>query len=140
MRRSPTKTRLCILQTLDSSPERNHSAEQIYMALVQRGLRCSMGTIYRILEELVDAHLAQRHWRPGSIAGKSEFSAPVGAGADHLLIFVCAQCGEKTPARNSNLEEILKRHAHGLGVQLLSGSELPVICRVCSHPGVTALA
>ncbi len=56
-----TQPRLLILKLLEGSEKRHFSINEIYEALVEKGHRLSLGTIYRVLDQFEKSKVVMSH-------------------------------------------------------------------------------
>ena len=86
-----TLPRLRILETLEGSPDRHVSAEDLYRALLAAGESIGIATIYRVLTQFEQAGLVVRHNFDG---GSAVFELAPSEHHDHLVCVRCAQVVE----------------------------------------------
>ena len=82
-----TLPRVKILELLESSDTRHHTAEDIYKALLESGEEVGLATVYRVLTQFEAAALVTRHHFE---SGQAVFELNQGNHHDHL---VCVKCG-----------------------------------------------
>lgn len=82
-----TLPRVKILELLEKSDTRHHSAEDIYKALLEVGEEVGLATVYRVLTQFESAALVTRHHFE---TGQAVFELNQGNHHDHL---VCVKCG-----------------------------------------------
>lgn len=97
-----TLPRLKILEILEASEQRHHSAEDIYRALLDGGEDIGMATVYRVLTQFEQAGLVTRH---NFEEGRSVFELDDGGHHDHM---VCVSCGKV----EEFLDETIERRQH----------------------------
>ena len=94
-----TLPRLRILETLEESPNRHMSAEDLYRALLAAGESIGLATVYRVLTQFEQAGLVIRHNFDG---GSAVFELAASDHHDHL---VCVRCGRVTEFVDETIEE-----------------------------------
>ncbi|MDH5423770.1 MAG: ferric iron uptake transcriptional regulator [Gammaproteobacteria bacterium] len=82
-----TMPRVKILEMLENSNTRHHTAEDIYKALLDMGEEVGLATVYRVLTQFESASLVTRHHFE---SGQAVFELNQGNHHDHL---VCVKCG-----------------------------------------------
>lgn len=82
-----TLPRVKILELLEKSDIRHHTAEDIYKALLDLGEEVGLATVYRVLTQFEAAALVTRHHFE---TGQAVFELNHGNHHDHL---VCVKCG-----------------------------------------------
>jgi Fur family transcriptional regulator, ferric uptake regulator len=82
-----TLPRVKILELLENSDVRHHTAEDIYKALLELGEEVGLATVYRVLTQFESAGLVTRHHFE---TGQAVFELNQGSHHDHL---VCVKCG-----------------------------------------------
>jgi Fur family ferric uptake transcriptional regulator len=82
-----TLPRVKILEMLERSENRHHSAEDVYKALLESGDDIGLATVYRVLTQFEAAGIVQRHHFEGN---QAVFELAEGKHHDHL---VCLACG-----------------------------------------------
>ena len=85
-----TGPRIKVLQILQQANPHHLSAEDIHTHLRNSGDEVALATIYRVLMQLVDTQLVQRHNFEGDV---SVFECMQQAHHDHM---VCTQCSQVT--------------------------------------------
>lgn len=70
----PTTARVLIMQAVEAYAV-PMTAEDVFRALMGRGVALRFGTSYRILTELSECHLLARNWIPGRAGAKATYSA-----------------------------------------------------------------
>ncbi len=101
-----TKHRSRIL-TLLMECERPMSAEDIFMALKERGLTANLSTVYRTLEALTEADLATKVNIPGDTRAFFEYKGA--AHRHHLICLGCSRVLSLDECPLGNYEEELAR-------------------------------
>ena len=77
-----------ILEFLEGSDVRHHSAENIYKTLLNEGEDIGLATVYRVLTQFKDAGLVERHHFE---SGQAVFELNEKGHHDHI---VCVSCGK----------------------------------------------
>lgn len=83
-----TLPRVKILEFLEATDERHHSAESIYKALMNEGEEIGLATVYRVLTQFEAAGLVERHHFE---SGQAVFERNEKGHHDHI---VCISCGK----------------------------------------------
>jgi len=124
-----TLPRMKILDILEGSDARHHSAEDVYKILLETGEDIGLATVYRVLTQFESAGLVTRHHFEG---GHSVFELNQGDHHDHIL---CVKCGRV----DEFVDEIIEQHQRDIAARL--GYELTDHCLymygVCSNCKVT---
>jgi len=124
-----TLPRMKILDILEGSDARHHSAEDVYKILLETGEDIGLATVYRVLTQFESAGLVTRHHFEG---GHSVFELNQGDHHDHIL---CVKCGRV----DEFVDEIIEQHQKDIAARL--GYELTDHCLymygVCSNCKVT---
>ncbi len=97
-----TVPRIKILQFLEHSKNRHHSAEEIYRHLLDAGEDVGLATVYRVLTQFETAGIVKRH---NFASEHSVFELDRGEHHDHL---VCVECGKV----EEFLDPIIEKHQH----------------------------
>jgi Fur family ferric uptake transcriptional regulator len=79
-------------------------AQEIHKALLDRGERVGLATVYRVLDALVETHVAQR---VDLGDGVTRFEAVRGSAQHHHHI-VCDDCGRIEPFADERLERVIR--------------------------------
>ncbi len=111
-----TLPRMKILDILEGSDARHHSAEDVYKILLGMGEDIGLATVYRVLTQFESAGLVQRHHFEG---GHSVFELNQGDHHDHIL---CVKCGRV----DEFVDEIIEQHQKDIAARL--GYELTDHC------------
>jgi len=107
-----TLPRVKILDILENSDSRHHSAEDVYKALLETGEDIGLATVYRVLTQFEQAGLLSRqHFE----TGKAVFELNQGGHHDHL---VCLQCGRVEEFYDAEIERRQSEVARERGFQL----------------------
>ncbi len=83
-----THPRMKILELLETSKTRHHSAENVYRALMDDGEDIGLATVYRVLAQFVTAGLVEKHHFE---SGQAVFELSEKSHHDHI---VCVGCGK----------------------------------------------
>ncbi len=120
-----TLPRMKILDILEGSDARHHSAEDVYKILLETGEDIGLATVYRVLTQFESAGLVTRHHFEG---GHSVFELNQGDHHDHIL---CVKCGRV----DEFVDEIIEQHQKDIAARL--GYELTDHCLymygICSN-------
>jgi Fur family ferric uptake transcriptional regulator len=111
-----TLPRMKILDILEGSDARHHSAEDVYKILLETGEDIGLATVYRVLTQFESAGLVTRHHFEG---GHSVFELNQGDHHDHIL---CVKCGQV----DEFVDEIIEQHQKDIAARL--GYELTDHC------------
>ena len=111
-----TLPRMKILDILEGSSARHHSAEDVYKILLGTGEDIGLATVYRVLTQFESAGLVKRHHFEG---GHSVFELDQGDHHDHIL---CVKCGRV----DEFVDEIIEQHQKDIATRL--GYELTDHC------------
>lgn len=127
-----TAARVGVLQAMHEAGGDYRNAEQIYRTLYNTGLRLSMASIYRVLQELSVAGLLLRHWSKTDQAGKSSFILAPAVLPPVVYTAVCRVCARQMPVDDSSFADNLHRVAQGAGFDAgLHGLSFSVTCNAC---------
>ncbi|RQO53407.1 ferric iron uptake transcriptional regulator [Paucibacter sp. KBW04] len=122
-----TIPRIKVLQLFQQSAQRHLSAEDLFKLLLSSGSEIGLATVYRVLMQLEQAGLLERHHFEG---GKSVFELNEGHHHDHL---VCVKCGRVEEFYDEEIERRQKAIAENRGFRLQE-HEL-ALYGVCARPG-----
>lgn len=107
-----TLPRLSVLDLI-KQPENQHlSAEEIYKALIESGEEIGLATVYRVLNQFVDAGIVTRHHFE---SGKSVFELSTHQHHDHLI---CLNCGKVYEFSDEVIEQRQHEIAAEKGIEL----------------------
>jgi len=121
-----TLPRVKILDILEASDTRHHSAEDVYKALLETGEDIGLATVYRVLTQFEAAGLVTRHHFEG---GQSVFELNEGHHHDHIL---CVKCGRVDEFVDEVIEKRQKAIAAELGYEMTDHSlYMYGICNAC---------
>ncbi|WP_184300729.1 ferric iron uptake transcriptional regulator [Roseateles oligotrophus] len=121
-----TIPRIKVLQLFQQSEQRHLSAEDLFKLLLSNGSEIGLATVYRVLLQLEQAGLLERHHFEG---GRSVFELNEGQHHDHL---VCIKCGRVEEFYDEDIERRQKTVAEGRGFQL-QAHEL-ALYGICAKP------
>lgn len=107
-----TLPRMKILDFMEHSADRHHSAEDVYKALLEEGEDIGLATVYRVLTQFESAGIVKRHHFEG---GHSVFELDQGSHHDHI---VCVKCGRVDEFVDDTIEKRQKAIAKGLGYEM----------------------
>ncbi|WP_222619338.1 Fur family transcriptional regulator [Undibacterium hunanense] len=129
----PTSARVCILQVLLASPQLPLSAESIFRELDSLGIRVSLGTIYRVLNDLEQCKLLQREWDVGHGTGKSRYLIAPAILPPPSYTFTCRECQRAIVVADRQLSEHLHNQAKVAQFdQQLATISIQVTCNSCA--------
>ena len=118
-----TLPRVKILDILEASTNRHHSAEDVYKALLETGEDIGLATVYRVLTQFEAAGLVTRHnfeaGRDKSGSSHAVFELAKGEHHDHM---VCVTSGEVVEFSDSVIEERQRQIAAEHGYELVDHS------------------
>jgi Fur family ferric uptake transcriptional regulator len=121
-----TLPRMKILDILEASSSRHHSAEDVYKALLDIGEDIGLATVYRVLTQFEAAGLVKRHHFEG---GHSVFELNEGSHHDHIL---CVKCGRVDEFIDETIEQRQRAIASELGYEMTDHSlYMYGVCRQC---------
>jgi Fur family ferric uptake transcriptional regulator len=108
-----TGPRLKILRVLEESPDHHLSAEDIYFQLIESGEVIGLATVYRVLAQLADVGLVNRHNFEGD---RAVFELDQGGHHDHM---VCLETGKVVEFVSTDIEELQRKIAESHGFDLV---------------------
>ena len=111
-----TLPRMKILDILEASASRHHSAEDVYKALLDSGEDIGLATVYRVLTQFEAAGLVTRHNFEG---GHSVFELDDGDHHDHM---VCVDSGDVIEFVSDDIERLQHEIAEKHGFDLIDHS------------------
>ena len=114
-----TLPRLKILEYLEGSEKRHHSAEDVYKAMLAAGEEVGLATIYRVLTQFESAGLVVRHHFEND---RSVFELGSDEGAHHHDHLVCEKCGRIQEFVNETIEEAQHQVAQSFEFEVTSHS------------------
>lgn len=130
----PTSARLYILHVLHEHGPAAMPVERIFLLLAERGIRLSLGSIYRVLNELAQRGVVQRE-RGLDATGKAYFLLAPEAGAQLAYRFRCPCCGRTFSAEDRPLTEALQRLARAGGFDAGPATlSINATCHACLAP------
>lgn len=112
----PTAARVAILEVLQDAAGEAMSVDTVFQRLADQGRPRSMGTVYRVVQELVQGGLLLREWQAGR---KSLHRArPSGSNAQHAPSLVFRRRGHDAELVDPALNACLLIAARRLGLSL----------------------
>ena len=111
-----TLPRMKILEFLEATDERHHSAESIYKTLMNEGEEIGLATVYRVLTQFEAAGLVERHHFEG---GQAVFELNEKGHHDHI---VCVSCGKVEEFYDEMIEARQKEVAASKGYDVTDHS------------------
>lgn len=111
-----TLPRMKILEFLEMSDERHHSAESIYKTLLNDGEEIGLATVYRVLTQFEAAGLVERHHFE---SGQAVFELSEKGHHDHI---VCVSCGKVEEFYDEMIEKRQKEVADAKGYEVTDHS------------------
>ncbi|MGF6772309.1 Fur family ferric uptake transcriptional regulator [Paraburkholderia sp. GAS199] len=127
----PTSPRATVLEFFSAHAHEHYSAEQVYKLLNGDSRSISMATVYRVLGQLVDAHLVSAVTFGD---GRTVYELDDGVPHDHI---VCTACGEIDEFFDAQIEARQKAIVDARDFTV-SGRQLVLfgICSACKKAGV----
>lgn len=122
-----TYPRVRVLEVLETSSDNHLNAEEIYNLLFRQQETIALSTIYRVLTDLEDGGVVERHQFQGEAHAKYELKSKIPH--DHLI---CKQCGKIHEFFDSELGNRQARIANEHGFQLEDSSL--VLYAHCKNP------
>lgn len=122
-----TLPRLRVLQTLEDAEPGHLSAEEIYRRLLMEGETIGHATVYRVLVQLEQAKIVNRHNFDG---GHAVYELASSEHHDHM---VNVDTGEVIEFYNERIEQIQEEIAQQHGVEIVD-HQLVLFVRVASTP------
>ncbi len=121
-----TLPRMKILEFLEVTDVRHHSAESIYKALLNDGEEIGLATVYRVLTQFEAAGLVERHHFE---SGQAVFELNEKGHHDHI---VCVSCGKVEEFYDEMIEMRQREVAKSKGYEVTDHSlTLYGMCPVC---------
>jgi len=111
-----TLPRMKILEFLEASRDRHHSAESIYKTLLNDGEEIGLATVYRVLTQFEAAGLVERHHFE---SGQAVFELNEKGHHDHI---VCVSCGKVEEFYDEMIEARQKEVAKSKGYEVTDHS------------------
>ncbi|WP_354678887.1 ferric iron uptake transcriptional regulator [Cupriavidus plantarum] len=93
-----TSPRMYVLEAFRTSDRRHLSAEDVYRILLTQDVDAGLSTVYRVLNQLVQANILLRHTFE---ADHAVFELNEGGHHDHLI---CVTCGRVEEFRDEHIE------------------------------------
>ncbi len=129
----PTSARVCVLQVLHDHPDEPLSAERFFQYFVEIGLSVSLGTIYRVLNEMEHSGLLQRERRADEATAKSRYRLAPEVLPPSSYAFCCRVCAKVMVVADKQFSETLYRQAKSAGFDLkLPQMSIQVVCNDCA--------
>ncbi|ABF12605.1 ferric iron uptake transcriptional regulator [Cupriavidus metallidurans] len=100
-----TSPRMHVLEVFRASERRHLSAEDVYRTMLELGIDAGLSTVYRVLNQLVQADILLRH---SFESDHSVFELNEGGHHDHLI---CLECGRVEEFRDEAIEQRQKQVA-----------------------------
>ncbi len=107
-----THPRMKILEFMEKSNIRHHSAENVYRALMEDGEEIGLATVYRVLAQFQAAGLVERHHFE---SGQAVFEISEKGHHDHI---VCVTCGKVEEFYDETIENRQKEVASEKGYEV----------------------
>ena len=111
-----TLPRMKILEFLEATEKRHHSAESIYKTLLNDGEEIGLATVYRVLTQFEAAGLVERHHFE---SGQAVFELNEKGHHDHI---VCVSCGKVEEFYDEMIETRQKEVAADKGYEVTDHS------------------
>ena len=111
-----TLPRMKILEFLEESDVRHHSAENIYKTLMNEGEEIGLATVYRVLTQFEAAGLVERHHFE---SGQAVFELNETGHHDHII---CVSCGKVEEFYDEMIEARQKEVAADKGYEVTDHS------------------
>lgn len=129
----PTAARVAVLNLLERSPH-PLQADTVFRQLSGTAAGLALGTVYRALRELEDAHLVQREWHEEPCGSrKATYRLRGGDDPQRSVQLVCMACGQRAFLPDSALHRQLVQAAAAAGMALPAQ---PLVLQV-AHCGCT---
>lgn len=126
-----TLPRLKILEHLEKSEKRHHSAEDVYKAMLAAGEEVGLATIYRVLTQFESAGLVVRHHFEND---RSVFEMGDGLGTCHHDHLVCEKCGMIQEFVDESIEQLQHEVAKSFEFEVTFHSlYIYGICKSCKE-------
>lgn len=123
-----TLPRMKILEFLEATDKRHHSAESIYKALLNDGEEIGLATVYRVLTQFETAGLVERHHFE---SGQAVFELNEKGHHDHI---VCVSCGKVEEFYDETIEMRQREVAASRGYEVTDHSlTLYGMCPSCKE-------
>ncbi|NGZ84804.1 Fur family transcriptional regulator [Duganella aceris] len=129
----PTSARVCVLQVMHQHPDEPLAAEQIFQHFVEIGLSVSLGTIYRVLNEMEHSGLLQRERRADEATAKSRYRLAPEVLPPSSYAFCCRVCAKVMVVADKQFSETLYQQARSAGFdRMLPQMSIQVVCNDCA--------
>ncbi|WP_024890936.1 Fur family transcriptional regulator [Luteimonas huabeiensis] len=134
-----TSSRLHVLQILAASGGRWTSPDEIYRALLARGVATTVASVYSALRTMEARGLVLREFHSGVNGAKAVYLAAPGTSGDGLepaVFIVCRQCNADRQVRDRLLRRQLESAARRQGLAA-AGQRLTlyITCERCAEGG-----
>ncbi|MRX06624.1 hypothetical protein GJ697_02100 [Pseudoduganella sp. FT25W] len=137
----PTSARVCVLQVLNEHVHESLPAERIFLLLIEIGISVSLGTIYRVLNELEQRGMVHKEWYALDPAGKSRYVLASAVVAPIACQLLCPSCGRSHSVTDKLFLEALQRQARAGGSdQGLASAVISIPCNQCASAAPTPAA
>ena len=115
----PTMSRMAVLRLIETRAPAWLSAEEIFRVLLQDGHSIGLGTIYRVLQELLAAELLMRKW---GLHRKAFYRSPREESVVPVLLLICPLRDRAVELRDDELLARLVAAALQQGIDLADHS------------------
>jgi len=123
-----TSPRMHVLEVFRSSHRRHLSAEDVYRVLLDLDVEAGLSTVYRVLNQLVQANILLRH---SFESDHAVFELNEGGHHDHLI---CVGCGVVEEFRDESIEQRQRQVAAQNDFELREHMlVLYGLCRACQQ-------
>jgi Fur family ferric uptake transcriptional regulator len=127
----PTSARVCVLQVLNAHVPEPLPAERIFMSLAEMGISVSLGSIYRVLNELAHCGAVLRE-RGLDATGKAYFLLAQEAGGQAACQLRCTCCERSVTATDKPFLDALQRQLRAGGFDSSTATlSISVTCTSC---------
>ena len=116
-----TLPRMKILEFLEESDVRHHSADDIHGALRDKGEDIGLATVYRVLTQFENKGIVERHRFEGDnqVSNQSVFELKIKGHHDHI---VCVSCGKVEEFYDETIENQQREVAAARGYEVTGHS------------------
>lgn len=126
-----TSARIFVLQALQRYAPQAVPAEQVFMAVNAQGVQLSLGSIYRVLNEMQRCGLVLRELA-AEVGGKSGFALASTTPAPSAYQLVCPACGTQHKVTDKLFVEAVQRQARLGGFDAgLETISISLRCNAC---------